>query len=207
MESLLITPDFAPPLIVQTDASEVGLGGVLSQVRAGEEHPITYFSRELLRAKPLYGIKGGPGHQVEPGRVKVLSPREGVYPGHRPRRDTNARVTPWFLALQDFGFKVDHRPGREHGNACADALSRRDTCLGGFPVYLRPEQAVEECGIPPLKPRPGRVRAVLLDGVYRRHPLTGHREHHFSLPNQRDGEHLTGGRTRPGSHPIKRIIT
>ena len=52
-------------------------------------------------------------------------------------KDTNARVTRWFLALQDFRFRVDHRPGREHANA--DALSRRDTCLGGFQVDLRPE--------------------------------------------------------------------
>ena len=36
-------------------------------------------------------------------------------------KDSNARVTRWFLALQDFRFRVDHRPGREHANA--DALS------------------------------------------------------------------------------------
>ena len=28
------------------------------------------------------------------------------------------------------------------------------------------------CGIPPRKPRPGRVRGVVVDGVYRRHPLS-----------------------------------
>ena len=70
-------------------------------------------------------------------------------------KDTNARVTRWFLALQNFRFRVDHRPGREHANA--DALSRRDACLGGFPGDQGLEQAGEECGIPPLKPRPGRV--------------------------------------------------
>ena len=43
-------------------------------------------------------------------------------------KDTNARVTRWFLALQDFHFKVDHRLGKEHANA--NALSRRDACLG-----------------------------------------------------------------------------
>ena len=36
---LLITPDFSLPLIVYTDASKLGLGGILSQIRAGEEHP------------------------------------------------------------------------------------------------------------------------------------------------------------------------
>ena len=45
---MLITPDFALPLIVHTDASEVGLEGVLSQIRAGEEHPIMFISRKLL---------------------------------------------------------------------------------------------------------------------------------------------------------------
>ena len=43
-------------------------------------------------------------------------------------KDTNARVTHWFLALQDYYFQVVHRPGRAHANA--DALSRRDACLG-----------------------------------------------------------------------------
>ena len=40
---------------------------------------------------------------------------------------TNERVTRWFLMLQDYNFRVVHRPGRENANA--DALSRRDACL------------------------------------------------------------------------------
>ena len=100
-------------------------------------------------------------------------------------KDTNARVTRWFLALQDFRFTVDHRPGREHANA--DALSRWDTCLGGFLGYPRPEQAVEECGIPPLKPRPGCVRGTVVNGVYRRHPPAGDRELSLSPQSARWG--------------------
>ena len=53
-EPILITPDFSLPLIVPTDASEVGLGAVLSQVRAGEEHPVTYISRKLLSNERNY---------------------------------------------------------------------------------------------------------------------------------------------------------
>ena len=59
-EPILITPNFTLPLIVHTDASEVGLGAVLSQVRAGEEHPITYISRKH------HGGERGPGHKVGP---------------------------------------------------------------------------------------------------------------------------------------------
>jgi hypothetical protein len=39
---------------VHTDASEFGLGGVLSQIQAGEEHPITYISRKLLPNERKY---------------------------------------------------------------------------------------------------------------------------------------------------------
>ena len=53
---MLITPDFAFPLIVHTDASEVGLGGVLSQIRVGEEHPITYISQKLLPNERNYSM-------------------------------------------------------------------------------------------------------------------------------------------------------
>ena len=53
-EPVLVTPDFAAPLIVHTDASEVGLGGVLSQIQAGEEQPITYIRRKLLPNERSY---------------------------------------------------------------------------------------------------------------------------------------------------------
>lgn len=45
-DSVLITPDFSLPFIVQTYASVVGVGSVLSQVHRGEEHPMTYISRK-----------------------------------------------------------------------------------------------------------------------------------------------------------------
>ena len=53
-EPVLVTPDFSLPFVVHTDTSEVGLGAVLSQVRAGEEHPVTYISRKLLASERAY---------------------------------------------------------------------------------------------------------------------------------------------------------
>ena len=109
-------------------------------------------------------------------------------------KDTNARVTRWFLALQDFHFKVDHRPGKEHANA--DALSRRDACLGWNPGDQRLHQAVQECDNP-LPTRGIRGRVV---GMYRRHPLAGGREHFIPHPHQPDREHLAGGGKGAGGH-------
>ena len=37
-------------------------------------------------------------------------------------KDSNARITRWFLSLQDFCFDVSHRSGKQHGKA--DGLSR-----------------------------------------------------------------------------------
>ena len=51
---VLVTSDFPKPMVVQTDASETGVGAVLSQLHEGEEHPIIYISRKLLQRKQKY---------------------------------------------------------------------------------------------------------------------------------------------------------
>ena len=46
---VLHSPDFSQTFILQTDASDRGVGAVLSQIDAeGDEHPIGFFSRKLL---------------------------------------------------------------------------------------------------------------------------------------------------------------
>lgn len=44
---VLVSPDFTQPFVVQTNASSTGLGAVLTQVIAVEEHLIVYVSRKL----------------------------------------------------------------------------------------------------------------------------------------------------------------
>lgn len=44
---VLVVPDFERQFVVQTDASEIGLGAVLSQEVEGVEHPILFLSRKL----------------------------------------------------------------------------------------------------------------------------------------------------------------
>ena len=109
-----------------------------------------------------------------PGETPLLSPRTLLYPHHdhaplkwmATANDTNARVTRWFLALQDYHFQLFNRPARAH--AKADALSRRDACLGltrGTPGLLL---RVGVCG----NPTPADLEETLQRSEQR--PLYGH---------------------------------
>ena len=47
-QPVLKNPNYNLPFVVQTDASERGLGAVLSQIEDNQEHPVCYISRKLL---------------------------------------------------------------------------------------------------------------------------------------------------------------
>ena len=52
--ALQISADITKPYILQTDASDVGLGAVLAQDQDGVEHPIAFFSCSLNKAERNY---------------------------------------------------------------------------------------------------------------------------------------------------------
>ena len=54
---ILIHPDFTLPFKVQTDASDFGLGAVLSQIVDGKEHVVQYLSRTLQPAEQKWCIR------------------------------------------------------------------------------------------------------------------------------------------------------
>jgi hypothetical protein len=130
---VLKSPDFHLPFILQTDASDRGVGAVLSQRDdSGQEHPVAFFSRKLLPREERYStvekeclaIKLG----VQAFKVYLLGRPFEVQTDHRALvwldrlKDNNARLTRWSLALQPYKFNVYHRTGKSNGNA--DALSR-----------------------------------------------------------------------------------
>ena len=85
---------------------------------------MTYISRKLLKHKRNYATveKEGAGNQVGTGEAPVLPPRAEfiLITDHAPlkwmitNKNNNARITRWFLTLQDFKFTVEHRPGKEN---------------------------------------------------------------------------------------------
>ncbi|XP_075785301.1 uncharacterized protein LOC142829504 [Pelodiscus sinensis] len=131
---VLFSPDFSRPFIVQTDASDCGLGAVLSQEIEGEEHPVLYISRKLFPRERRYAaiekealaIKWA----IEALRYYLLGDSFILFTDHAPLQwlhqmwDTNSRIMRWYLSLQPYVFTVKHRAGRDNANA--DALSRRE---------------------------------------------------------------------------------
>lgn len=137
---VLRAPDFSCPFLLQTDASDTGLGAVLSQIQEGEEHPIIYISRKLSPAERKYAAVEKEALAIRWAvlelRYYLLGRKFTLVTDHAPlqwmarAKDTNARVTRWFLALQDFHFEVRHRAGA--ANANADGLSRIWTAYAGL---------------------------------------------------------------------------
>ena len=130
---VLKAPDFTKEFRLQTDASEYGLGAVLSQKdEEGLEHPVVYISRKMLPRECNYAtiekeclaIKWS----MEALRVYLLGKKFVLQTDHNPlkwlgkMKDQNGRLSRWSLSLQPYSFDIEHRPGKENANA--DALSR-----------------------------------------------------------------------------------
>ncbi len=127
---LLHSPDFSLPFLLQTDASDRGLGAVLAQEIGGEERPVLYISRKLSKRETMYIEKECLAIRwaVLTLRYYLLGREFTLCSDHAPlqwlhrMKDTNTRITRWYLALQPFKFKVIHRPGMQM--TVADFLSR-----------------------------------------------------------------------------------
>ena len=130
---VLNSPNFSKQFIVQTDASDRGVGAVLSQYSSDNQiHPVAYFSKKLLPREQRYStiekeclaVKLG----IEAFRFYLMGRTFNVQTDHRALvwldrlKDSNSRLSRWSLSLQQYHFTVTHRPGVNNGNA--DALSR-----------------------------------------------------------------------------------
>ena len=131
-ETVLYAPNFDLPFSLQTDASDRGLGAVLTQQVEGADRPVLYLSRKLSEREGRYStvekeclaIRWAVGAL----RYYLLGRSFTLYSDHAPlqwlhrMKDSNARITRWYLALQPFNFRVVHRPGTQM--VVADFLSR-----------------------------------------------------------------------------------
>ena len=141
IKSLLVSPPLlwlavpGKPFMLSTDASDRALGAVLSQRHDGNEHPVAFASRVLTDAESKYSVIEKEllaiVFAVKRFREHLYGKPFLVYTDHNPlthidtMKDVYGRIARWIMYLQGFQFKIQHRPGKDNGNA--DALSRCQT--------------------------------------------------------------------------------
>ena len=133
-EIVLCHPDFSKTFILQTDCSDLGLGGVLFQEDEEKNHRvITFLSRalhgpevrytttekELLAV--IYCLKKVRLYVT--GRAFVIRTDHRALEFLKPQGTLNDRLTRWLLYLQNFDYTIEHVKGSE--NKVADILSRK----------------------------------------------------------------------------------
>ena len=137
--SVLRSPDFDRTFILQTDASNRGVGAVLSQLDDdGTERPVAFYSRKLLPREERYSTIEKECLAIKLAthafRVYLLGRPFVIQTDHRSLewlhrlKDNNARLTRWSLSLQPYDFTVQYRRGKDNANA--DVLSRYDFVAG-----------------------------------------------------------------------------
>lgn len=134
---ILRQPDLSRQFIVEVDASDVGVGAVLSQQQEGKLHLCAYFSRRLSPAEQNYDIGDRELLAIKLTLEEWRHWLEGatepfiVWTDHknleyiRSAKRLNALHARWALFFTRFCFTITYRPGSR--NVKPDALSRQFT--------------------------------------------------------------------------------
>ncbi|GBM93813.1 Retrovirus-related Pol polyprotein from transposon 297 [Araneus ventricosus] len=118
---------------LDTDASNDGIGAVLSQKIGNEECVIAYFSKSLGKPEGNYCVTRKElldivksiehFHHYLYGRKFLLRTDHASLRWLLNFRESEGQIARWIQRLQEYDFEIQHRKGTSHGNA--DALSRR----------------------------------------------------------------------------------
>lgn len=139
---VLSLPNGIDHFILDTDASDTGIGGVLSQVQEGKEKVISYSSFTLTpeqrkycttRKELLAIVRFTRQYKYYLlGRVFTVRTDHSSLTWLLRFKDPQGQIARWIEELSQYHMVVQHRPGAKHGNA--DALSR---VPDGLPRVLR----------------------------------------------------------------------
>uniref|UniRef100_A0A3B3IPI7 Gypsy retrotransposon integrase-like protein 1 n=1 Tax=Oryzias latipes TaxID=8090 RepID=A0A3B3IPI7_ORYLA len=151
---ILIQPDPSRQFIVEVDASDTGVGAVLSQKEASTDKlkPCAYFSRKLSPAERNYDVGNRELLAIKLALEEWRHWLEGaeqpfiVWTDHknlaylRSAKRLNSRQARWCLFFDRFNFVITYRPGSR--NIKPDALSRKYSPSERAPATILPSTCV-----------------------------------------------------------------
>ena len=138
-ERLTTTPIMTLPndddlFVVDVDASDFGLGGVLSQVQDQQEKVVSYASRTLNKSERRYCVTRREllalVYCLKHYRYFLLGRKFLVRSDHQALqwlfslKDPSGQIARWLEFLSEYNFTIEYRPGSKHSNA--DGMSRCD---------------------------------------------------------------------------------
>ena len=131
---VLMTPDYSKPFTITSDASQCGIGGVLTQLDEKDlERPIAYYSKKLndrqmnwsTYEQECYALVESLKHfrhYVEGQQVTLYTDCKGlIYLNNQPK--LTAKQARWIGYINLFNYTIKYREGRT--NNVADGLSRQ----------------------------------------------------------------------------------
>jgi len=157
-EALISPPVLAYPCpvgtyILDTDASNIGIGGMLSQVQDGREKIISFASKKLDKVQQRYSVTRREllaavtfMHQFRHyllGQKFLLRTDHGSLRWLFGFKDPTGQLARWIESLSQFNFEIQHRPGVKHANA--DAMSRTPGQICQHQNEGRSDQDCKEC--------------------------------------------------------------
>ena len=130
---ILAYPNPTDPFILDCDASNHGVAGVLSQIQNGHERVIAYYSRTLNKGETRYCVTRKEllaivasvrhFHHYLYGMKFLIRTDHGALRWLMRFKNPEGQVARWIEVLGNYDLEIEHRNGRNHGNA--DGLSRR----------------------------------------------------------------------------------
>lgn len=132
--AVLHCPDHSRRFILYTDASSIGIGGVLTQVFDDGEHPVEFISRKLLPSETRYFTTEQECLAIvwciRKFDIFLNNGNEfDIITDHNPlaflktaKATVNKRCLRWAIFLSSYRYTIKYRPGKKNGNA--DAVSR-----------------------------------------------------------------------------------
>ncbi|PKU79202.1 RNA-directed DNA polymerase [Dendrobium catenatum] len=145
---VLVLPDFDKPFTVDTDASTVGVGAVLSQ----DNKPVEFFSEKLCPSRQKWTVYEQELYAV----IRALKQWEHyllhqdfiLCSDHKAlqyintQKNINRMHARWIIFLQKFTFVLKHKSGTQ--NRVADALSRRAALITQLQTELTGLECLKE---------------------------------------------------------------